>query len=112
VGEREDRIGRNEALFRALNERIEDISRFLDEETQEATFICECGRAECMERIRIPLDLYEHVRSDPTLFIVLPGHEEPDVATIVERHDGWNVVSKRSGEPAAIAIATDPRSDG
>jgi hypothetical protein len=109
MGERERRIGRNEALFRKLNERIEDVSRFLDPEAEAATFICECARGDCIERIRMTLARYAEIRSDPTLFFVLAGHEQPGVETVVERHDGWYVIRKQAGEPAQIAAETSLR---
>lgn len=110
MDEHGERIGRNEALFRDLNERVEEISRSLDDRASEATFICECGRADCMERIRVDLADYERVRADATLFFVRPGHISPEVEEVVEEHEGWWIVCKLAGEAAEIADALDPRS--
>ena len=53
---------RNEAFFRAVNEGIAEASeRF---ESKEAEFLCECGDANCTHRIEVPLDEYEHVRTN------------------------------------------------
>jgi hypothetical protein len=47
---------------------------------------------------------YAIVRSHPRRFVVLPGHEEPDVESTVEIHPGYVVVEKR-GEAGRIAEA-------
>ncbi len=64
----------------------------------------------CTEQIDIDLATYEQVRSDPTWFVIVPGHEVADVEEIVARHDGFDVVAKHKGAGEAVAVATDPRS--
>ena len=55
----EERIARNEALFREVNERIaESAQRF---ESQGAEFVCECADQDCTERVEATLDEYERV---------------------------------------------------
>ena len=103
------RVGLNEALFRRVNEEIEALNELLGEPATMSV-ICECGDAQCMERIEIPLDDYERVRADPLLFVIVPGHEIPDVESVVERAAGWDVVRKDRGTPSAVAESTDPRS--
>jgi hypothetical protein len=109
VDERQERIGRNEVLFRELNERIENVNEFLDAEATDASFICECGRADCMERVRMERAEYERVRSEPAQFLVVAGHIEPDVEYVVEERDGWWIIRKRPGGPAELAASADPR---
>lgn len=104
------RIGLNEAVFRAVNEEIEGLSKRFGLTDDALDLICECGYAECAERIRMSHANYERLRSDPRTFAVVPEHEIPDVEEVVERGDGYDVVRKRSGEPAAIAERTDDRS--
>ena len=107
VGAREDRMARNEALFRDVNERVRELA---DESAGgPVAFVCECGQADCAEALNVPLADYERVRAEPTHFIITPGHEIPEVERIVERNAGYDVVRKVDGE-AAIAIDTDPRS--
>ena len=107
---RAERIGRNEILFRELNERIEGINEFLAAEATDASFVCECARADCMERIRIERADYERVRADPAQFLVVEGHIVPDVEYVVEPREGWSIIRKRKGGPAELAAASDPRS--
>jgi hypothetical protein len=106
------RIAANESLFRALNEQIEHLNRSLAEISDERMHaVCECGSIECAQPIVVPLRRYEEVRSDATLFFVLPGHEIADVESVVEETGGYNVVRKRAGEAERIAELTDPRAD-
>ena len=106
------KIGENEALFRALNEQIEQLNRSVAELSDEKMHaICECGSIECAQPIVVPVSRYEEVRSDATLFFVVPGHEIADVESVVEETDDYNVVRKRAGEAQRIAELTDPRAD-
>ena len=111
MGAREDRIARNEALFRSVNERVRELAATAGSRERDpvASFVCECGRADCTETVELTVAEYERVRADPTHFVVVPGHEIPDVEEVVERHERYDVVRKHDGE-AQIAIETDPRS--
>ena len=106
---REERIGRNEALFREVNERIEAMHDAMESEASNAEFLCECGNAACTEHIRISLREYEAVRSDPTTFVVVSGHDESSVEQVIERHAGYDVVRKHPGSPAELAANESPR---
>jgi hypothetical protein len=110
MNNRERRIGENEALFREVNERVRETSETFDVASGEAEFVCECGSASCVERIRMSLEEYERVRADPTTFVIVPGHEEPDVEVVVAHEGRYDVVRKHSGAAEEIAIHTDPRS--
>ena len=69
--------------------------------------VCECGDRDCAERITLTMDEYRELRSDPLLFAVLPAHEIQDVEDVVQQMNGWLIVRKHEGEPAAVARATD-----
>ncbi|HTX29995.1 MAG TPA: hypothetical protein VMD09_01345 [Solirubrobacteraceae bacterium] len=104
----QQRLGANEAVFREINEGIER-GHWPGEEDAPVGFRCECARLGCNELIELSPHEYEHVRADPRRFIVLPGHERPEVETVVERWSGYLIVEKldQAGEKAA---ETDPRS--
>jgi AraC-like DNA-binding protein len=108
VDERARRIGMNEALFREVNDRIEDVAETFGLD-RPLDLVCECGDAGCTDRIPIARDEYEALRADPRMFAVSPGHEAPDVESVVDRRQRYDVVQKREGEPAGLAEATDPR---
>lgn len=109
MSEHEERVGRNEVLFRQINERLEELQEPYSVLVEEAAFICECGDTSCAAHITMSLREYEELRADPLLFAVIPGHEIPDVERIVERRDGYDVVRKRAGPPAELASEADPR---
>jgi hypothetical protein len=109
---REERIGLNEAVFREVNERIEDLAETFDIADQPLDLVCECGDATCSERISMSQAEYERLRSDSQLFAVYPGHEETAVERIVDKRAGYDVVRKNTGAPERIAEQTDPRAAG
>jgi len=105
---RDDRAARNEALFRRVNERVEEVNQAFESLLSDADFFCECADMECMEKIRMTLAEYEALRAEPTHFAVKPGHELPEDERFVEERVGYVVVEKlgRAGERAA---ELDPR---
>jgi hypothetical protein len=107
VTEREERFSRNEVLFREVNERIEKIQSGQGLEGH-FDFLCECGDRNCIEQVSMTLAEYEGVRSDPTQFVVLPGHEIAAIESIVQKGDRFSVVRKQE-EAAVIAEQHDPR---
>jgi hypothetical protein len=109
--EREERIGLNEAVFREVNERINDLAEHFGLEEQPLDLVCECGDPSCVERISMSRDAYEQLRGDPTHFAVFPGHEDSDVEDVIARQGAYDVVRKHEGVPADVAQRTDPRSD-
>ena len=46
---------RNEALFREVNEQIEDVSKTVPPDEQLMEFLCECDNRDCVEKIRLAL---------------------------------------------------------
>jgi hypothetical protein len=110
MGSREERIGLNEAVFREVNERIEELAQRFELGSAPLDLICECGDAGCSERITMSPAEYEELRSDAQQFAVHPGHEIPDVESVVARKKGYDIVAKNRGVPEQIAEETDPRS--
>ena len=101
--ERTERIGRNEDLFRKVNDQIEGVNEAFGTITGTMSIVCECGELDCVEQIDLTLDEYRELRSDPLRFAVKPGHEIPDVEQIVARREGYFVVRKTKGEAARLA---------
>lgn len=107
---REGRIGLNEAVFREVNERIEQLAETFDLKPEPLDLVCECGAADCVERITMTHAEYEQLRSESNQFAVRPGHEQPDIERVLERRRGYHIVAKNEGTPKQIAEQTDPRS--
>jgi len=107
MDERARRVGENEALFRSVNEQIQQIGE--EFESQTLRIVCECGEQECVEQLELTPRAYEAIRDESTLFAIKPGHDAPDVEVVVERTPAYWVVQKRGGIPEEIARDTDPR---
>lgn len=110
--ERARQLADNEALYRKLNERVEDLNTEFAPLTRDFVISCECADLHCMDQISVSTDSYERARSSSTWFIVKSGHEAADIERIVERPgDGTYVlIEKVVREARRIADATDPRS--
>jgi cell division protein FtsL len=99
---RAQRLIHNEEVFRRANERLhDDWSRLGIEAATQALFLCECGDAACREPIRIVMSEYEAVRADPDVFLLIPGHENTAVETVVANHEGRYAVVRKNGESEA-----------
>jgi hypothetical protein len=109
VTETDVRLAKTEALFRDVNERIAEASERFDSE--EAEFMCECADPSCAERLQVPLEEYEEVRSDATTFVLDPDHVEPRIERVVEQRDGYAVVKKFNETVATWVRRLDPRTD-
>lgn len=112
MSSREERVARNEATARAINEDIE--KTYLEGDMSpggagRVRVLCECGRIDCDRVVAITLGEYEAVRADPRRFAVVSSHVMPDVEEVVDRNDRFVVVAKRDGPAAEVAIEEDPR---
>ena len=100
----QERVARNEALFRDANERIKTFAAKFELREDSVPFICECADRRCQEIVRLRLDDYENIRSNPRWFINVPGHQVAALgaATVVETHNEYVVVEKvgHAGEVA------------
>jgi len=104
---REERLARNEVLFRSVNEAIEQQAIEFGG-LDEYEFICECGRTGCLDRVSLTLREYERVRADGTRFFVVPGHQNVEVELVVETQSKFVVVEK-DGHAGIVADLADPR---
>lgn len=104
------RKAKNEAVFREVNDRIEDIASEFDV-PDEASFVCECGDADCTQMVHLTLREYNEIRQDGRRFVILPGHEDPKIEKVVARNGRFSVVEK-VGVAGDVADALDPRDEG
>jgi hypothetical protein len=102
-----EKIARNEALFREVNERIAETAERFDAE--EARFVCECADPSCTERVDATLEEYERVREDGATFLLVPGHEDARVESVIEHEGGYAVVEKQHPVVTPLARQLDPR---
>lgn len=99
---------RNEALFREINERIEDVGTALAPDDVPMEFLCECDDQDCVEKVSATRAEYEAIRAVATHFVVLPGHENPGVEHVVQETERFLVVEKE-GEAGREAEEDNPR---
>jgi hypothetical protein len=106
----ERRAAENEALFRAVNERIEELHEVLLVGGPLTYFVCECSDSDCCAQIALTTDEYERLREGATYFAVLPDarHARLEYERIVETNDRYWVVEKL-GVAGAVAAELDPR---
>ena len=101
----EQRAARNEALFREVNENIARLEERHGQTQTAPVYICECANAGCADQLAIDPATYHRVRQHGRLFFVLPGHEDPQLERIVERHRDYLVV-KKTGAAGEVAEQT------
>jgi len=106
------KIAENEARFRTANEKIEAARLRLDADPITVPFVCECGRIECLQTVRLTIAEYESVRSDGTCFVCVPGHEITvgGVGRVVEDTRSYVVVQK-TGVAGEVAEQHNPRAE-
>lgn len=106
---RAELVVRNSVPFRAANEKLKAAAEELG--VRRVLFICECPDKTCTRVVRLDLSEYEAIRSHPTRFLTVKGHEVSagTPARVVEEHDTYTVVAM-AGEAAKIVTELDPRS--
>jgi hypothetical protein len=112
VDRREERLAKNEIVFRDVNERIEKMALGHDQALRgrrDLGFLCECSNVDCTLRLLLTLTEYEQARSDSTQFVVALGHELPEIEQVVFVADTYQLVRKH-GSAAVIAENSDSRS--
>jgi len=90
-----DVIRKRRALLREVNEQIRRTSGSLPGDPASYILLCECERAECLERFEVPAELYAEVRKDGDRYLVIAGHEDGDVERVVAG-GGYCVVRVRT----------------
>ena len=111
MSERERRLALNEAMFREVNERVEDMTNTFESDTGTFEIVCECADPACTERLSVPTGVYERVRSDATHFLLSPGHEDATVERVIETFDSYVVVEKEGRDVEQVVEKTDPRAN-
>ena len=109
---REERLSKNEHLFRVINQQIDGLDEAFSRGHDVFVVICECVRADCVEQLEIGRTEYQRLRSDATLFVLKPGHEAADVEEVIATREQYAVVRKRPGDPARVARDAAAQGEG
>jgi hypothetical protein len=104
MDDRARRVAANEAVARQVNEELTPL-----QVTDSLALLCECGSRECHATHEVSRSEYEEVRANPTRFLVVIGHDLPDVESVVSTRGEHAVVEKDDPEARDLARRTDPR---
>jgi hypothetical protein len=101
----EQRAARNEALFREVNENIARLEARYGSSGPHPVFICECSSDACTDHVTVDEETYRRVREHRRRFIVLPGHVDDAIESVVETQAEYVIVEKTgvAGEVAEQA---------
>lgn len=85
------RLQRNEDLFQALNRRLEqrvqdarDVDPLRDDPDDPIRYLCECGSRACDARFDMEPGEYARVHARRGDFIVIQGHENTRIETVID----------------------------
>ena len=99
---RKERLAKNEVAFREVNEGIRAAVRGILGDQDFWEFVCECANRDCVESVQLSLDEYRTARSQPTWFVIRPGHVFGELEKVVHEDDRHAIVEKQ-GIAAEIA---------
>ncbi len=97
------RLARNEDVFREVNESINEAAETHGFDSHRYEFFCECSTLGCTERVNLTLSEYEHIRAEPTRFVVKNNHVVKEIEHVVETVADHMVIEKH-GEAGRVAI--------
>src|SRR3954452_22977294 len=100
------KAGKNQSLFREVNERIEELAG--GSLTARLEIICECADDTCAQLIKTTNREYEDVRADGTRFLVAPDHVVLEAERVTEQRPTYWIVEKIE-QAAVIAESLSPR---
>ena len=105
---REQRLVKNESVFRDVNERIAESAQAQAlRDQRDLGFLCECSNVDCTLRLQLSIGEYEEARLDPAQFVVAPGHELPEIEEVVFVGQDFQIVRKQGA--AAVMAEEDAR---
>ena len=105
--DRELRAARNQALFRAVNEKLRELNEAFSDVSQTYAIACECADVSCVQTLHVQMEEYLAVREHPRQFVVLSDHVFTNVERVISSTDGYVVVEKIAAV-SEITETTDP----
>ena len=73
---------KNSAVLREINDRILEMSTASLGSAATIGFLCECGRADCVSVVTLPMTDYEALRSSPGNLVLQRGHASGDAEDV------------------------------
>lgn len=87
VSSRDERVVRTEEFFKRVNETMR--SELGD---GDGKFLCECGNIACTEKLALSAEDLRLLHSIEGYFAVLPGHQIPEIETLVKENGHYAIV--------------------
>jgi predicted DNA-binding ribbon-helix-helix protein len=84
---RDERVERTKVLYAQLNRKI---AALLDDGSR--VFLCECGNPLCNEPIELDGDELPVLHSKDGFFAIMPGHQIPDLETVIRETPRYALV--------------------
>ena len=82
---------------------------------EKVPFVCECPDLSCTDLVELTLDDYEDIRTAPTRFFVVPGHQalavQAGAAVVIEERDDV-CISEKVGIAGEVAARHHGRRNG
>jgi hypothetical protein len=103
------RLAQNEDFFREINDRISEQAETHGLDAHRYDFFCECSDTACLERVQLTLAEYEHIRAEPTRFVVKKNHVVQEIEQVVETVPDHMVIEKH-GEAGRVAVELEGES--
>ena len=88
------RLAANEAIARQVNEQVEQLGERWNTPEEPLEILCECSRAECTQRLHVPLPDYRTVRENDARFMLVDDHVDLEIERRVDEVGDATVVEK------------------
>lgn len=111
----ERRAIENEAIFRSANEQVlDDLDGLkkmnmhvmgdaaVSDTDKPLHFYCECSNDECLQRIVLKPSKYKDLHQNTSQFVLVPGHEIPELERTIQRTERYIVVEKFKSVPPKL----------
>jgi hypothetical protein len=84
-------------LVREVNAQIRRVAGQFGMQDVDLLVLCECEQPECLERVEVPVAVYDQIQGDGDRFVVRAGHEDAADERVIAS-DGYSVVRPRGPE--------------
>lgn len=87
VSSRDERVARAEEFFKRVNDTMRN-----ELGDGDGNFLCECGNIACTEKLALDAEDLRLLHSIEGYFAVLPGHQIPEIETLVKENGRYAIV--------------------
>jgi hypothetical protein len=92
VSSRDERVVRTQEFFKRVNDTMRN-----ELSDGDGKFLCECGNIACTETLSLSAEDLRLLHSIEGHFAVLPGHEIPEIETLVKENGHYAIVHNNVG---------------